>query len=100
MAALGATAETVAEAAARAPRAVAVAPANHAAVTLFLACATQWRRAGCTGLPTGLDYAGVRAAAAALRLRWDADTLRRLSVIEAAALAAFAERAERERANG
>ena len=28
---------------------------------LYLACDTQWRYAGLNGVPTGLDYAGVKA---------------------------------------
>lgn len=37
-------------------------PENVASVDLFLAVETQWHRAGMDGTPTGLDYAGVRAA--------------------------------------
>lgn len=44
-------------------------PDNVASVGLFLAVETQWRYAGMDGTPTGLDYAGVRAA---MRLRGDA----------------------------
>jgi len=36
-------------------------PENLPAVHLYLACDTQWRYAGLSGAPTGLDYAGVQA---------------------------------------
>lgn len=72
----------------------AVWPENWAAARLFLASATQWRvsMAG----PVGLDYAGVRAAALALGVPWDNDTLDRLRVMEAEALRLFAAEADRE----
>ena len=47
-------------------------PANWDAVRLFVAVQTQWRYAGMSGVPTGLDYAGCRAVAAGLGLRWRA----------------------------
>lgn len=46
--------------------------------------------------PVGLDYAGVRAAALALGVPWDNDTLDRLRVMEAEALRLFAAEADRE----
>lgn len=49
------------------------------------------------GMPIGLDYAGVRAAAAALGTPWNADTLARLRVMEAEALRLWAEEAGRGR---
>ena len=36
-------------------------PENVPSALLFLACDTQWRYAGMNGVPTGLDYDGVRA---------------------------------------
>lgn len=36
-------------------------PENVPAVLIYLACDTQWRYAGMNGVPTGLDYDGVRA---------------------------------------
>ena len=33
---------------------------------------TQWRYAGMPGVPTGFDYAGCRAVAAELGLKWRA----------------------------
>ncbi|GAB0058049.1 hypothetical protein SIID45300_02389 [Candidatus Magnetaquicoccaceae bacterium FCR-1] len=36
---------------------------NFEPVNLFLLCATQWRRAGMDGIPVGLDYIAVDAAA-------------------------------------
>ena len=47
-------------------------PENWDAVLLFVASQTQWRRAGTMACPTGLDYAGVRAAADGLELAWGA----------------------------
>ena len=58
---------------------------------VFLASSTQWRRAGMAGIPTGLDYAGVRAAADALDVAWDRDLIGRLRTMEREALAAMAE---------
>lgn len=43
-------------------------PENLPSASLYIACETQWQRAGMEGLPTGLDYAGVEAA---MRLRGD-----------------------------
>lgn len=39
-----------------------------------------------TGIPTGLDYAGVEAAARALGIAWTGELLDRLHVLETAAL--------------
>lgn len=36
-------------------------PENVPAALLYLACDTQWRYAGMNGVPTGLDYEGVKA---------------------------------------
>ncbi len=44
-----------------------------------------------TGLPTGLDYAGVEAAARARGTRWTAELLEKLRVMEHAALEVFAD---------
>ena len=59
------------------------------AVHLFVAAGTQWRRAGMTGIPTGLDYAGVEAAARALGAAWTADLLDKLKTMENAAIEAM-----------
>jgi hypothetical protein len=63
------------------------------ALRLFFACGTQWRTGGMAGLPTGLDYAGTRAAASALGIAWTPRLLGDLTALEAGALKAFAERA-------
>lgn len=65
-----------------------VLPENWPAVELFLACATQWHRAGMAGLPTGLDYVALEAA---MRMTGVADTDRpelfaAVRIIEHAAL--------------
>jgi hypothetical protein len=66
--------------------AVEVMPENWGAVRVFLAMSTQWRRAGLSGVPTGLDYAVLPALAGALAVPADADLVQRLAVIEHAAL--------------
>lgn len=95
MAALGATAETVAAASARAPRAVAVAAENWDAVRVFLNADTQWRTAGLSGVPIGLDYVALHLASQALGVAWTGRLLDKLRVLEAEALRALAERRER-----
>lgn len=57
----------------------------------WVAVQTQWRYAGMTGIPTGLDYAGCRAAVAALGLRWRA-VFEGLRLMELEVLGAQAER--------
>ena len=39
-------------------------PENIPSVLFYLSCETQWRYAGMSNVPTGLDYAGVRAVMA------------------------------------
>ena len=39
-------------------------PENIPSVLFYLSCETQWRYAGMSNVPTGLDYAGVRAGMA------------------------------------
>lgn len=65
------------------------------AVELFLACETQWQRAGMSGIPTGLDYAGVAAVAAMLGRRVGRGLFADLRTMENAALAAFLEQARK-----
>ena len=36
-------------------------PENLPSASLYIACETQWQRAGMAGVPTGLNYAGVEA---------------------------------------
>lgn len=69
-----------------------VLPENWPAVKLFLMCSTQWRYAGMTGVPTGLDYTGVHAAMQMQGVEDPADTFERLRTIESAALDALSER--------
>lgn len=64
-------------------------PENREAVTLFLSCETQWRRAGLAGVPTGLDYAGVTAAAKFMKIEPTPALFAKLRVIEAAAIEAL-----------
>jgi hypothetical protein len=90
MAALGAAAEVVAEAEARAAP-LPVAPGAWDAVRLFLAAETQWRRAGMGGRPTGLDYPAVAMVAGVLGLTLDAALLGQVKVIEVEALTAMLE---------
>jgi len=51
------------------------------ALELFCACATQWRR-DLLGHQTGLDYAGVLAAAKMIGMEVDRVMLRKLQVLE------------------
>lgn len=78
-----------------APRAaghLAVAAENWPALRVFVAMGTQWRRAGMTGIETGLDYAALPAVCGALAVPLDEELLGRVAVLEAAALSAMAER--------
>lgn len=61
------------------------------AVGLFAASATQWRRAGMSGIPTGLDYAGVAIVARAQGVALEDALFEDLQLMEAAALEAWAE---------
>ena len=67
-------------------------PENWPTVSVFVAMSTQWRRAGMTGVPVGLDYAALPAVCGALAVTLDGELLQRLRLIEAAALGAMAER--------
>ena len=62
------------------------------AVRVFLAAATQWRYAGLRAVPVGLDYAGVEAVMRMIQVPASVDLFEDLSIMEAAALAAFAAR--------
>jgi hypothetical protein len=66
---------------------------NVPAIELFLAVQTQWR-VGFSGA-TGLDYAGVEAAARLRGTALTADTFDRLQVLERAWLAALGDVRER-----
>jgi hypothetical protein len=54
--------------------------------------ATQWRRAGLAGMPTGLDYAAMPAVARILGYRPTEELFARLRVLEAEWLSASAEK--------
>jgi hypothetical protein len=62
---------------------------------LFIAAGSQWRVGGMSGVPIGLDYAGVRAAAAAHGIPWTATRLADLRAMESAALTVFAQKSRR-----
>jgi hypothetical protein len=64
---------------------------NWPALELFRAALTQWRYAGISGVPTGLDYQGVEAAARLAAIETTPDMFRRLRVLERAAIDAIAE---------
>ena len=75
-------------------------PENLPAVLLYLDCDTQWRYAGLSGAPTGLDYAGVRAVMDLQAVPSDAHPalFQDLQALEREHLAVSAERAAKERA--
>ena len=58
---------------------------------LFLQCSTQWRRAGLTGVATGLDYTAVESVMRMTGMKNRKDTLWRLQRIESGALDAMNE---------
>lgn len=64
-------------------------------MSVFLRLRTQWRT-GMAG-PTGLDYAGVRAALVMMRVRVSPGLFEDLQTMEAAALAAMHDGTERRR---
>ncbi|MCE2516266.1 MAG: DUF1799 domain-containing protein [Alphaproteobacteria bacterium] len=68
------------------PDVLEVLPANTNAAWLFLTCSSQWRVAGMSGQPMGLDMGAVATIARARDIPLDADTLDRLLVIEREAL--------------
>lgn len=69
-------------------------PENIPSASLYIACETQWQRAGMSGLPVGLDYAGVEAA---MRLRGDPPALfDDLQVLERVFLQIAADRAAKD----
>ena len=67
-------------------------PENWPAVECFLALSTQWRHAGATGIPTGLDYAAIPAVARLLGHRRGRDLFEKLRIMEAEALDVLARR--------
>lgn len=75
------------------PPRLAILPENWATVRVWCASATQWRVAGMSGTPIGLDYAGVAVAAGALGVALDEDVLAGLRTMESEAVRLLAERA-------
>jgi hypothetical protein len=77
-------------------------PHNVLAVKLFAAMQTQWRMASLSTwssaqlVPTGLDYSAISHIAAGNGLALVGDYFPRLQVMEAEALAAFAEKRKRQ----
>ena len=94
---LGLSAEQAAQMAAAARRPaeppLEIMPENWPAFRVFAAAGTQWRRAGMTGVPTGLDYAVLPAVAGMLGIPADEALLARVQLLEGAALTAMLERA-------
>ena len=77
---------------AAAETAIGIWPENWDAMRLFLGMETQWRRAGMSGVATGLDYAVAPVVAGALGIALDSGCFDRLKILEGAALRAMAER--------
>lgn len=67
---------------------------NVSSLALFVACSTQWRRAGMSGVPVGLDYAGVDAAARMTGVEITPARFADLQIMEMAALSVWAEEQE------
>ena len=76
------------------PPRLGIIPENWPVVRVWCAAATQWRVAGMSGTPIGLDYAGVAVAARALDVALDEDVLAGLRTMESEAVRLLAERAE------
>lgn len=70
--------------------------ADASVVTLFFALDTQWRRHAMSGLRIGIDYAAIRPTAELYQLDLTPDMMADIRMMEAAALAQFAE-SERNR---
>lgn len=62
----------------------------------FRALDTQWQRAGADGVPVGLDYRAAEVVARVLRYRLNRRTFELLRAMEAAALAVWVERRQRD----
>ena len=73
-------------------------PEAEPVIDLYVAVQTQWRVG--MGGATGLDYAGVEAAARLRGTPLDPEAFQALQVCEHAALAAMAERRDRESKHG
>ncbi|MBK8157990.1 MAG: DUF1799 domain-containing protein [Rhodospirillaceae bacterium] len=62
-------------------------PENLDSLRLFLGVMTQWRRDTSSGLPTGLDYAGVQAGLKMMRRHVSKRAFEDLQVLESAYVA-------------
>lgn len=75
--------------AAREPDAFEVLPENRAAVLLFVALGTQWRRAGVDGIRVGLDYTAIGPTAGLMGQEMSPRLFADLRTLEQAALEAM-----------
>lgn len=71
-------------------------PECESAVALFSACDTQWVYSGMAGVRTGLNYAGVRAAAQMMNIEDMPHAFEGLRIIEHTVLAVDKERADKD----
>lgn len=69
-----------------APKPLAVHPANHLAVEVFIAASTQWVRSGMAGEMTGMNYAGVEALMRMMNIQPTRNLLDRIRIMEGAGL--------------
>lgn len=60
-------------------------------VTLFFALDTQWRRHAMSGMRIGIDYTAIRPTAELYEIALTPETMADIRMMEAAALAQFAE---------
>ena len=74
------------------PERIEVWPKHADAVRLFLAVGTQWRVDAASGRMTGLDYAGVRAAAEMMQIEHAPAAFARLRTMEREVLRLLDER--------
>ena len=70
-------------------------PENWPTLELFVAMATQWRRAGMAGLPAGLDYGVLPVVTTSLGQVLNRELLTRLRVMEDAYMGAVSAAAAR-----
>jgi hypothetical protein len=65
--------------------------ADAPVATLFFALDTQWRRHAMSGLRIGIDYAAIRPTAELYQVELSPELMADIRMMEAAALAQFAE---------
>lgn len=58
---------------------------------VFVACDTQWRHVGMTGITTGLDYPALEAVMRMMAIDDTRDTFERIRTMESGALEALRE---------